>query len=177
MPIKLNSFILPEKTKNEMVDAIGRSIKDNSEHGFRLCIGKDNNIRSGKLCKGRTCSMESAEFECKDNEKSIGIFHTHPHQKQLNPSIRDLAVGYLNGMNCIGSYEKIKCFKRKKEDPDALEYAEIRLAENREHLIVSEHRKWLAKEITNKEYGDEYRKYIKEIDKLVNSYFKVIDIM
>lgn len=176
MTTKINSFYLSEKTKNEMIDVIGRSIKSNIEYGFKLCLDKkDNNIIPGKLCKGEKCSIESAEFECKENEKSIGIFHTH--QKSLIPSVSDLSVGYLNTMNCIGSYEGIRCFKRKKEDMDALEYADIRLAENKENFMKIEHNKWMTKKITDKEYKTEYEKYKKEIDKLVNSYFRVIDIM
>ena len=33
-----------------------------------------------------------------------------------------------------------------------------------------------AKEITNKEFKEESEKYRKEVDRLVNSYFKVINI-
>ncbi len=175
MSIKINSYTLPKETKNEMVDIIGMSIKSNIEHGFKLCLDKDNNIRQGKLCKGKECSIESTEFECKENEKPVGIFHTH--QKSLNPSVRDLAVGYLNGMNCIGSFEGIKCFKRKREDLDALEYAEIRLIEDKEKFIKFERGRWLAKEITNKAFKEEVEKYRKDVDKLVNSYFRIIDIM
>lgn len=56
---KINSFNLPDKTKVEMVDTIGISIKSKLEHGFNLCLDKDNNIRPGKLCKGAKCSMET----------------------------------------------------------------------------------------------------------------------
>jgi hypothetical protein len=80
-------------------------------------------------------------------------------------------------MNCIGSFEGIKCFKRKREDLDALEYADIRLAENREHFMQWETDRLKAKEITNKEFKEESEKYRKDVDRLVNSYFRVIDIM
>ena len=107
MTTKINSYILPDKTKNEMIDTISRSIKSKTEHGFKLCLDKkDNNIRPGKLCKGRKCYIETAEFECKENEKPVGMFHTH--QKTLNPSASDLSVGYLNDMSCIGSFEGIR---------------------------------------------------------------------
>jgi hypothetical protein len=175
MSTKINSYTLPKETKNEMIDAIGVSIRSKLEHGFNLCLDKDNNIRPGKLCKGKKCSMETAEFECKEDEKTIGTFHAH--HTSPDPSIRDLAVGYLGGMTCIGNYQGIKCYKRKKEDHDALEYAEIRLSEDREKFIKFEHERWLAKEITNKEFKEEVEKYRKEVGRLINSYFRVIDIM
>lgn len=174
MTTKINSYILPDETKNEMIHVISRSIRYKTEHGFNLCLDKENNIRPGKLCEGTKCLLDIAESECKENEKSVGIFHTH--QKTLNPSIRDLAVGYLNGMNCIGSFEGIKCFKRKREDLDTLEYADIRLAENREHFMQWETDRLKAKEITNKEFREESEKYRKEVYRLVNSYFKVVNI-
>lgn len=175
MTTRINSYILPDKTKSEMVDAISRTIRSKIEHGFKLCLDKkDNNVRPGKLCKGRKCYIETAEFECEENEKPVGIFHTH--QKTLNPSVSDLSGGYLNNMNCIGSYEGIRCFKRKREDFDALEYADIRLVENKEQFIRWELDRLEAKEITYKEYKEEVEKYRKEIDRLVNSYFRIIDI-
>jgi hypothetical protein len=174
MTMKINSYTLPKETKKEMIDAIGKSIRSKSEHGFNLCLDKDNNIRPGKVCKGRKCYIETAEFECKENEKHVGVFHTH--LKTLNPSVSDLAIGYSHDMNCIGNYEGIRCFKRKREDFDALEYADIRLSENREHFMKLELDRLETKEITYKEYKEELEKYRKEIDGLVNSYFKVINI-
>lgn len=171
---KINSYILPKETKNEMLDIIGISIRSKLEHGFNLCVDKDNNIKPGKLCKGEKCSMDTAEFACKENERPIGIFHTH--HRSLDPSVSDLSTGYLSGMNCIGSSEGIRCLKRKKEDLDALEYAEIRLRKNREQFMVLERNKLLAKEITDKEYKKEYEKYRKEMDGLINSYFRIINI-
>lgn len=174
MLTKINSYILPDKTKKEMVDAISKTIRSKTEHGFKLCLNKDNNIRPGKLCKGRKCYIETAEFNCKENEKPVGVFHTHI--KTLNPSVSDLAIGYSNDMNCIGNYEGIRCFKRKREDFDALEYAEIRLAENRENFMRWELDRLETKEITYKEYKEELEKYRKEINRLTNSYFRIINI-
>lgn len=175
MTTKINSYILPKETKNEMISAVSRSIRSKTEHGFKLCIyKKDNNIRPGKLCAGKRCYIETAEFQCKENEKPVGIFHTHI--KTLNPSASDLAIGYSNEMNCIGSYEGIRCFKRKREDFDALEYAEIRLAENKEYFMRWELDRLENKEITYKEYKEELEKYKKEINRLVDSYFRVINI-
>lgn len=172
---KINSYNLLEETKRVMIDAIGKSIRSKTEHGFKLCLDKkDNNIKPGKLCKGGKCHIETAEFECKENEKPVGTFHTH--LKTLNPSVSDLAIGYSDDMSCIGSYEGIRCFKRKREDFDALEYAEIRLAENKENFMRWELDRLEAKEITYKEYKEELEKYRKEIDGLVDSYFRVINI-
>ena len=44
MTTKINSHILLDKTKNEMIDLIGMSIISKHEHGFNLCLDKDNNI-------------------------------------------------------------------------------------------------------------------------------------
>lgn len=55
-------------------------------------------------------------------------------------------------------------------------YADIRLKEGKEQFIKFEHYKWLAKEISYKEYEEEVIKYKREVNRLVNSYFRVIDI-
>lgn len=175
METKINSYILSDTTKNEMIDTISKSIRSKIEYGFKLCLNeKGGYIKSGKLCKGERCYIDTAKSECKENEKPVGIFHTH--QKTLNPSSRDLSVGYLEGMNCIGSFEGIRCFKRKREDLDALEYAKIRLAENREMFLRWELDRLEAKEITRREYEEEVEKYRKEMNILTDSYFKVINI-
>jgi len=174
MPTKINSYILPKETKYKMIDTIGISIRSKLEHGFNLCLDKDDNIRPGKLCKGKKCSMETYQFECKEDEKTVGAFHTH--HTSPDPSIRDLAIGYLGGITCIGNYQGIKCYKRKKEDPDGLEYAEIRVAENKEHFLKMQLGLLHAKEITRKELEEDVTKYKKEVNRLVNSYFRVIDI-
>lgn len=171
---KINSYNLPQETKNKMVELISKTIKYKTEHGFNLCLDKNNNIRHGKLCKGRKCSIETAKFECKKDEKIIGIFHTH--KISLLPSVSDLHLNYLGGINCIGSYEGIKCFKRKKEELDASEYADIRLTENREQFLKWSYDRLKSKDITEKEYRSEYEKYRNEINRLVNSYFNVIDV-
>jgi len=36
--------------------------------------------------------------------------------------------------------------------------------------------RWLARKITDKEYKEEVEKYRKEVNGLVDSYFKVVDI-
>jgi hypothetical protein len=174
MTTKINSYVLPKDTKNDMINAISVSIRSKVEHGFNLCLDKNNNIRPGKLCKGKKCSMETSEFECKEDEKTVGAFHTH--HTSPDPSIRDLAIGYLGGITCIGNYQGIKCYKRKKEDPDGLEYAEIRVAENKEHFIKMQLELLQAKEITRKEVEEEITRYKKEVNILVNSYFRIIDI-
>ena len=68
-------------------------------------------------------------------------------------------------------------FQAQKRSLDALEYAEIRLIEDKEQFIKFERDRWLTKEITNKEFKEEVEKYRKDVDRLVNSYFRVIDIM
>ncbi len=172
--MKINSYTLLNKTKSRMIDAINMSIISKHEYGFNLCLDKDNNIRHGNLCKGSKCSMEASEFECKGNEKTVGTFHTH--DTSPDPSIRDLSVGYLGGLTCIGNYQGIKCYKRKEENPAALVYADIRLAENKEQFIKFEYRRWQTKEISDKKFKEEIEDYKKEVNRLINSYFSVIEL-
>ena len=67
MTTKINSYILPDKTKNDMIEVISRSIRSKIEYGFNLCLDKENNIRPGKLCEGTKCHLDTAESVCKEN--------------------------------------------------------------------------------------------------------------
>lgn len=176
MTIKINSYILRDKTKNKMIELTSRTIKIKTEYGFKLCLDKrDKNIRHGIPCKGKECYLDTTKSECKENEKYIGTFRAH-HQYTSIPSVRDLSDGYLSLMNCIGNFEGIKCFKRKKEDFDVSEYNEIRLADDKENFFRSKRDRFDAHEITYTEFKEELEKYEKEINRLVNSYFRVINI-
>lgn len=170
MPIKLNSFVLPDSTINEMENLSRKAHIAQNERGFNLCIDENNKIiRPGEVCEGEKCSMEISEFRCNKNEKIVGIFHTH--RKSSNPSMPDLAVGYLVGTNCIGSPEDIKCFTRKK-DFDAIAYADIKNVESKEEEVKFHYSRYKNREMSTKEYTPIYSEYKKEVDRIINNYFK-----
>ncbi len=177
MPTKINSFIFSDDMIKDMKDLSKKSISTGREYGFNLCTNEKDekyeeyeiSVRPGQMCKGEKCSIEVAEFRCKDDEKTIGIFHTHPTSP--NPSMSDLSLGYLVGMNCIGSSEGIKCFKRKK-DFDALAFADIKNVQYKEEQTKFHHSRWKSKEISNAEYMRIYSEYKKEIDRVIKDHFE-----
>lgn len=171
---KIYPYILQNKTKNKMIELIDRSIKTKAEYGFKLCLNeRDKNIRSGTPCKGKY-GLDTTTSQCKENEKPVGIFHTQRYMSTL--SIQDLHDIHSNLISCIGNYEEIKCFKRKKEYFDSSEYDEIRHAENLKSLVELEHKRYHAHEITYTEYREKETKYEKEMDRLINSYFDIVSI-
>ena len=169
MTTKLNSFTIADDTIRAMEHLSGLTFVTRSEHGFNLCLDRDNIIRPGNVCKGEKCSIDVSEFNCKENERTVGIFHTH--DEQSNPSMSDLSVGYLVGISCIGNPKDIKCYSRKK-DIDGIVYADIKNVKYKEDQISLQHSKWKNKEISNREYTKIYNKYKKEADRIINSYFK-----
>ena len=176
IPIKSanGTYSLPFVVIDKMRDTIDKAHISGKEHGFNLCIDdKDNIIKPGDMCKGKECSIETAEFRCKENEKSIGIFHTH--RKESYPSMSDLSMGYITGMNCIGSFEEIKCFARK-NDLDALAFADIKNVEHKEKQTADHYSRWRHKEISDREYRNIYSKYKKEVDRIIDNYFNTIKV-
>jgi hypothetical protein len=95
MTIKLNSFTIPDGTIREMLHMSELAFVTGNEHGFNLCIDRDRIVKPGNICEGEKCSMDISEFRCKENERNIGIFHTHA--KLSYPSMSDLSVGYMVG--------------------------------------------------------------------------------
>lgn len=169
MATKLNSFTIPDSTIREMEHLSGRTFITGNEHGFNLCIDKDRIIKSGNECEGEKCSMDISEFTCKEDERNVGIFHTH--DKSSFPSMADLLVGYFVGINCIGSPEDVKCYSRKK-DFNAMAHADIKHVKHEEDLTIFQHSKWKNKEISDREYTKIYNLYKKEADRIINNYFK-----
>jgi hypothetical protein len=169
MVTKLNSFTIPDGTIREMEHLSDLTFVTGNEHGFNLCIDKDRIVKPGNICEGENCSMNISGLTCKENEKNIGIFHTH--DKSSYPSMSDLSVGYLVGINCIGSPKEIKCYSRKK-DIDAIEYADIKNVKHKEDLANLQHSKWKNKEISAREYTNIYNAYKKEVDRIIKDYFK-----
>lgn len=169
MAIKLNSFTLPDNTIKEMERTLGKALATGNEHGFNLCIRDDKIIKPGNVCKGEKCSMDISGFMCKKNEKNVGVFHTH--DKSSTPSMSDLSVGYLVGMNCIGSPKEIRCFSRKK-DFDALAYADIKKVGSKEEQTKFYHSRWKNNEISTREYTKIYSEYKKEVDRIIKDHFE-----
>lgn len=169
MATKLNSFTIPDSTIREMEHLSDKSFITGNEHGFNLCTDKYGIIKPGDVCEGEKCSVDTSKFTCKENDRNIGIFHTH--DKSSYPSMSDLSVGYLIGINCIGSPREIKCYSRKKNF-DAIAHADIKSIEHKEDVTSLQHSKWKNKEISTREYTKIYNEYKKEIDRIINNYFE-----
>ena len=173
MVAKLNSFTVPDSTIREMERMSGMTFVTGNEHGFNLCVDRDRNVKPGNICEGEKCSMDISEFTCKENERNIGIFHTH--DKLSYPSMSDLSAGYLVGINCIGSPKEIICYSRKR-DFDAVSYADIKRVKHEEDLTILQHSRWKNKEISTREYTNIYNVNRKEVDRIINNYFKQVKI-
>lgn len=178
----IGPYPLQNRTKDKMMELIDRSRAKKMEYGFKLCLNeRDRNIRSGTPCKGKDCIPDAAASQCMENEKPVGIFYTHHTSK---PSLKGLRDVYKNLVTCIGTSGEVKCFKRKKEDFDPSEDNEIARMENEENLFESERKKYYAGRSDLQTYWQIYwkidrekeEKYGKETDRLVNSYFDVIEI-
>lgn len=164
---KIGSYFLSDNTKHKMLELSRRSARTKTEQCFKLCLNdKDKNITSGIPCQGEDISKS----ECKKDEKYIGTFYAHTRYT-FNPSIEDLRNGYLDLMSCVGIINDIKCFKRKKEDFDISEYNDIKLVENKKNLSILN-----SKEAYGTEYSKELEIHRKEIKRLIDSYFDVINI-
>lgn len=110
----LNSFIVPDDIVRKMKDKIRESQFKMVETGFSLCKEKDGNIlKLGNECEGTKCRIERPIERCRGKEDEYkGLYHTHP-SGDINPSIDDLYGMYKDGLGCIGSPNKIRCFIRK----------------------------------------------------------------
>lgn len=169
MATKLNSFTVPDDTIRKMLRMSDLTFVTGNEHGFNLCVDRDRIVKPGNICEGEKCSMDISEFTCKDNERNIGIFHTH--DKLSYPSMSDLSAGYLVGTNCIGSPKEIICYGRKK-DFDAVTYADIKRTKHEEDLTILQYSRWKNKEISTREYTNVYNATRKEVDRIIKDYFK-----
>lgn len=108
--------ILSDFGLDKIKKIILRSEKENKEYGFDFCENKK--ITSTDICIGTKCSIKKPG--CKENEKNIGSFHTHPKSESKigggNPSDNDLFVSYekKRDFTCIGVTEKntqrVKCY-------------------------------------------------------------------
>lgn len=172
---KINDNTLTKESIDKMIKSISKTIRSKTEHGFSLCIDEKNKIiKPGKECVGEEKCIDTKFFKCKKGEKHVGIFHSH--LKDSVPSMSDLNVGYMTGMNCIGSYQEIMCYKRKKEEFDALEWADIRVVGSLEDFTKFQHAMLLDKKISEKEYRENWVRLVKERHRIIDSYFNIIKV-
>lgn len=139
MSKQVNSFVLPDKIISNMKDKIKETKKLKIETGFALCSVEDTDKRYSRIlikgteCVGTKCSIKTGI--CKDNQKYIGNFHTHP-RSHPTMSITDMVTGCSEKIECIGSapYNSIRCFTRKTNEFECLN--EINPFEEEEHKIL-----------------------------------------
>lgn len=173
----IGPYFIQTMTKDKMIEFVDRARRTRSEHGFKLCLnGRNKNIVAGTPCKGKECNLDTTS-QCKDNEKPVGIFYTHPYLHMQEHPLEDLRNIRSNLISCIGTSEEIKCFKRKKEDFDLSEHDEIiRLIENQKNLVELESKRLYTNKIILKTYHETEEKSKKEMNRLINSYFDVVSI-
>ncbi len=96
--MKLDNYTLPERVKAKMVLKLLNTQQE--ELGFALC-SKDNIITTGKDLRGTSDRIEIYPSECKQDEKFLGSYHTHP-KKDSRASARDLVHCGIDKIICIG---------------------------------------------------------------------------
>lgn len=113
MPIRLNSFTLPDSIIKKMEDQIEKTRDTNIEHGFNICkynggiIGKDE-------CTGNSCEIRiSRECSNQDITPKVGDYHTHPRGGP-KMSLPDMKTACHFDFKCIGAIDNsIRCFIKK----------------------------------------------------------------
>lgn len=114
MKTKLNNYILTDETKKEMRKKL-EDTKD-EEHGFTLCSKRDNIIMPRGHPIGHSSKIEIDPKACRNDEKFLGGYHTHPG-KNSHASAYDLFHCGTNKITCIGGQidNKIRCYTWKFE--------------------------------------------------------------
>lgn len=113
MPIRLNSFILPDHIIKKMEDQIDKTRNTKIEHGFNICKYNDHIIDKDE-CTGSTCEIKIKE-KCSNQDitPKVGDYHTHP-RGSTKLSLPDMRSACHFDFKCIGSiYNSIKCFVKK----------------------------------------------------------------
>lgn len=164
MVTKLNSFILKGETINLMKDLLERTSKTGLEHGFDMCSNqKTQKITGRNTCIGTNYEVSTKE-ECRRKEIYEGVYHTHPIPFGSEPSMNDLVLGLVRGINCIGAVKDntIKCYVKKK------------IPEKEESIVIEE-----ANKLIKKGYRltvDESFMKMGFQDYIIKKYFETIDI-
>jgi len=76
MITKLNSYILTDEVKDAMRNKLYKTQQE--ELGFTLCSKSDNIIMPGRDLVGDSRKIEIDPGACKEDEKFLGGYHTHP---------------------------------------------------------------------------------------------------
>lgn len=126
METKLNGYILREKLKEKMRDTLRKTQQSKVELGFSLCSKSDNIIRARGYYIGSRDEIEIDPRACKEDEKYLGAYHTHPRDDS-RASARDLRFCGLAKMICTGGNfdSKIRCYTWKYEQPSPMEINKI----------------------------------------------------
>jgi proteasome lid subunit RPN8/RPN11 len=124
MSIKLNGYNIPEKTINQMKTVMNMSKQINSELGFALCADHEDNLQARNICTGKSCNIE-IESKCKDKEKFVGTYHTHPTAPPI-ASANDLTKCGTTHNICIGGADnRTVCYMWKHEHITTDKYNEF----------------------------------------------------
>lgn len=131
---KEQRIFFDEESLKLMKYFVQRSYKQ--EYGATLCADKsqqDSHIRLRHIIKGTKETIKH-ELRCKETERIIGDFHTHPNQKKIYPSARDYHSMKDRSISCIGSNKakpNIECYTKiyLKEEEDERDIIINRLLE------------------------------------------------
>lgn len=163
MVVKLNSYLLPNILIDKMKTKIEETKNKKIELGFDLCRTKTNILIAGDECTGTECVIEHKP-KCIAG-LHIGGYHTHP-KGGSGPSIADLIGAYRNDVECVGSARDndIKCYvrigRKKPEDEQRIVMASKEIEEPMGPVAKTE----------------EYQKWIKVRDDILNKHFMKIDV-
>lgn len=115
-----------KKTIENMKRLTTESKLDGIEHGGILCRDFDNTKTSVKItleseCVGNNCSIKYPSNECKDGNKRLGTFHTHPHKDEFGLSFKDTQTFRkgLSLISCVGlgkaeDHRNVMCYTRQR---------------------------------------------------------------
>ena len=196
MPVKLNNYILPDSIIQKMRDKVEYSRSDSVEAGFDFCTDntknlhakniytrnrhtkdrhvKNHNVKNHQLhdenhCTGTQCMIETAKG-CKQGNY-VGGFHTHPNESS-NPSIQDIAIAYLNGIECIGGTDdkNIKCYIRN----------DFVATEKNLDIIIDARTRYEDSlnlpGISHREHAEKHEKYTKVTNERKKHYLNIVNI-
>lgn len=122
MRTRLNSYILPDNIKNDMIDTLDKT--QLNEEGFALC-SQNNTITKGEYGIGTSNRLMFGPMPCK-NEKFLGFYHTHP-KGDSQPGAEDLYRCGRIKIVCTGGKKDNKrmCHTYKGEQPSEGEHKKL----------------------------------------------------
>lgn len=81
---------LTPELKNRMLQEIQKTIKDENEHGFLICVDNKGILSATESCKGEECEIDLENLMNKCSHKVQGDFHTHSHMAVLKNYIETI---------------------------------------------------------------------------------------